>query len=229
MEKRNAAHDRIARWAKTCGAEDVRLNNSVSVVDFGRKKSLSLEQLSELLKTCDDKRRALFGSIGGNLIVSFNYQTQTNGQGKKKRGREETEPVDEALARVKKKSDLSEEHVAVARAAVVALTGVRGVGGENAVQSWGLHTSNGESSRPRLILSARLTPGIAVGIYDLKTALGNISDGLITLQEPSAVFAGFNLPLTEATRTASALGATPVTLLATVARPRPPAPAPAPA
>ena len=58
--------------------------------------------------------------------------------------------------------------------------------------------------------------GIAVGLAELRSCLGVINDGLLTVQPPSSIFSDFELPLSDASQTAANLGAAAVSLMVTV-------------
>ena len=102
------------------------------------------------------------------------------------------------------------------------LTTLRGARNETAVESWGLSYKKEEavskSQRPRLILSVRLSPAVAVPVKQLFRVLGANcrSDGMMTTQDASSISGGFSLPLSEQATTAEAHGQKALTVFATV-------------
>jgi hypothetical protein len=114
-------------------------------------------------------------------------------------------------------------------AALGVLKRVRGAGGEKAVESWGLSAKTAEKTgglvangaglaRPKLILSVRLAPGVAVSTHELRQALGSACacDGMITVADSSSMAAGFQLPMSEHSRAAEEAGQRSAMLFATV-------------
>ena len=100
------------------------------------------------------------------------------------------------------------------------------INGENVIESYGLSFKALEkidsapttTARPRLILSARLAPGVAVPLQLLFSALGSkcTQDGMLTVQDSSTLAQGFNLPLSEQAQAAVSHGQKAVSLFATV-------------
>mgnify|MGYP001392533443 CR=1 FL=1 len=168
--------------------------------------------------------------------------------GTKRRIDPDEEKVQMAVDRVRKglveNSNISEDMLQTAQATLISLLkNVHGSNGERAIESWGLNAkhpepanANGENGlnnehskespdaasatrkRPKLILSARMSPGIAVSLSALKHALGPVCfrDGMFTILDPTTFESGFQLPLSDHARVAEAAGQRSVMLLSTV-------------
>lgn len=201
-------------------------------VSFSNLKSISNAAVGH-------EQRTFVGTVDGNIVISvnFNYQSPPPPPAarSKKRGRDEHEDaVEHAVQRVKRglqdTDECSDEMLSSAKQALYTmLSRLRGAGGETAVESWGLsykkpeaneHTASAASQRPRLILSARFTPGVAVPVPSLFQTLGVrcTADGMLTTQDSSGLAAGFNLPLSDHARAAESHGQKALTLFATVSR-----------
>lgn len=203
-------------------------------------QSASFANLRAILSAAQSQgngQRIFIGSRDGAIVVCVNYNYESpppsSGTGRasgKKRARDPVlEAVEQAVLRVKKglKDDddtVTEDMLASAQQALYTLLSrLRGAGGEDVVESWGLSFKKLEgpssSQRPRLILSARLTPGVAVPLAPLFSCLGIrcTSDGLVTTQDSSSLASGFDLPLSEQAHAAELHGQRAVTLFATVA------------
>lgn len=187
-------------------------------------------------------QRTFVGTVDGDICVSinFNYEALTTPPAPtagRKRGRDHVEEaVEAAVTRVKKglqnNEACTDEMLNNAHEALCALLKrLRGADGESVVESWGLsfkkpepaHLSNGHANgavRPRLILSVRLSPSVAVPVPSLFQCLGLrcSADGMLTTQDSDALAPGFDLPLSEQARTAETHGQRAITLFATVAQ-----------
>lgn len=236
---RQSQHAAIARVAVVQQATRCTFFNGVST--HRMPQSVSFSSLKAIMNAASgQEQRSFVGTVDGNIVVSvnFNYEAPTAPpqQSKGKRGRDSNdEAVQAAVDRVKKglqgSDDVSDEMLTSAKAALYTmLTRLRGASNETAVESWGLSfkkpevgnglASAGAVSRPRLILSVRLTPGVAVPLPSLFQCLGVrcTGDGMLTTQESSSLANGFNLPLGEAARAAESHGQKAITLFATVSR-----------
>lgn len=194
--------------------------------------------------------RVFVGTIDGTMVISLNFNhdlTSTasssgsqSGKKKKRQRDPHEEAAQHAIERVNKgvSSDagLTDQMLQNAKDAVYGLLStVKGAQGEAAVESYGLSfkapeggTGNAAataapsppSMRPKLILSARLAPGVAVSIKTLFAALGSkcSQDGMLTVQDGSTLANGFNLPLSEQARAAVSHGQKAVSLFATVSQ-----------
>lgn len=232
-------HATLARVASQQSARSSQLVNGVSLHNM--PQSVSFANLRAMLTTAQTQghgQRVFVGSRDGGIVVSVNYNFEppkrdsgTAQQPKgKKRGRDQLEEaVEQAVLRVKRglKGDetVSDDMLSTAQHALYTLlTRLRGAGEEEVVESWGLSFKKLEGAcgtggqRPRLILSARLTPGVAVPLSAIFSCLGIrcTNDGMITLQESSSLASGFDLPLSEQARAAELFGQRAITLFATV-------------
>ena len=237
---RQAQHDTITRVAGQNRAEHSSFRNGVSV--HRMPQSVTFASLRAVLSAATgQEQRTFVGTVDGKITVSvnFNYKPPstpppTAAVGKK-RGRDlAEESISAAVARVKfgltSADEVTDGMISEAKNALHSLiTRLRGAKQENALESRALsykkpetqavgnaHTN--EALRPRLILSARLTPGVAVPLPSLFQALGTrcTEDGMITTQESNSLLQGFNLPLSEQGQTAELHGQRALTLFATV-------------
>ena len=234
---RQSQHAAIARVATAHQATRSTFLNGVSV--HRMPQSVSFSSLKAIMNAASgQEQRSFVGTVDGQIVVSvnFNFETPTAPpqQTRGKRGRDANdEAVQAAVDRVKKglqsADDVSDEMLDSAKAALyTVLTRLRGASNEAAVESWGLsfkkpEVGNGLASavsRPRLILSVRLTPGVPVPLPSLFQCLGVrcTGDGMLTTQESSSLATGFNLPLSEAARAAESHGQKAITLFSTVSR-----------
>ena len=245
-DQRQTTHDILQRLVGTQGATSSELRNGVSVHRLG--ESLSFTNVgAQLLAVSGLEPKLFIGCIEGSIVVSLNFNHEppeaapaASLTGKKRRVDPEEEQVQAAVERVRKGlaegSEITEPMLEAAQAALVALLKtMRGSNGERAIESWGLNAkqperANGQSNghangaaptapaRPKLILSARLSPGIAVSLDAVKRALGTtcFADGMFTVQSTTSFAAGFQLPLSDHAQVAEAAGQRSVMLLATV-------------
>jgi len=211
-------------------------------------ESLSFTSAKKIVDSCkDNEDRMYIGTIDGAMIISVNFNHEppslsspTVPTKKKKRQRDpHEEAADSAVERVKRglsaEAGLTEELLRHARVAVYGLlTAVKGAHGESVIESYGLSfkapeggtvattptAAHSSSSRPRLILSARIAPGVAVPLKMLFAALGTkcCQDGMFTVQDSSTLATGFNLPLSEQAQAAVSHGQKAVSLFATVSQ-----------
>lgn len=236
-ESRKQLHDAIAAAASKISEVTSTFQNGCSLHTM--PKSVSFAQLKAIMAAAkENDARTFVGTRQGKIVVSvnFNYQTsEAEAGGKsgapsntgKKRGRDANEEaVQAAIDRVKRgvhQDDVDASALENARGALYAvLTSLRGARNETAVESWGLSYKKEDSAakvqRPRLILSARLTPAVAVPLKSLFRVLGAScrADGMLTIQDSSELASGFNLPLSEQAAAAEAHGQKALTLFATV-------------
>tara|TARA_B110001452_G_scaffold266503_1_gene273556 strand:- start:591 stop:1286 length:696 start_codon:yes stop_codon:yes gene_type:complete len=223
-------HEAIATAASKISDVTSTLQNGVSL--HAMPQSVSFAQLRAVLAAAKgNEGRTFVGTRQGGLVVSvnFNYETceSTEVGSRKKRGRDANEEaVQAAIDRVKRgvhHGDVDSAALESARGALYAvLTSLRGARNETVVESWGLSYKKEEASvkpqRPRLILSVRMTPSVAVPLKTLFRVLGAScrSDGMITVQNSSGLASGFNLPLSEQAVAAETLGQKALTMFATV-------------
>lgn len=229
---RSERHESIARVAAAQNAENSTFRNGVSV--HRMRQSVSFSNLSAILTAATGQTHQTFvGTVDGSIVVSVNFgyerpASEAAPARSKKRARDpHEEAAEQAVAQVKRriggKGDLKDAILDAARCALKALLeGLRGASGEPAIESWGLSFkkpgAGGADQRPRLILSMRLTPGVAVPLATLFRLLGPRckADGMLTTQDSTSLAAGFNLPLSEQAQTAEVHGQRALTLFATV-------------
>lgn len=241
-ESRSQQHATIARIASAQNGRASQLTNGVSLHTM--QQSVSFANLRALLTGAQGMghgQRIFVGSRDGAIVVSLNFNFEApslprveHAATSKKRGRDPIEEgVDAAVDRVRRSlkgienAKISDQMLSTAKAALYTLLSrLRGAAGEEAVESWGLSCKKpvagallSTGTMPKLILSIRLTPGVAVPLPALFSCLGIrcTTDGMLTLQEPTSLAAGFNLPLGEAAKAAEQQGQRALTLFATVA------------
>jgi hypothetical protein len=238
---RKQLHDAISSAASKISDVTSIFQNGVSMHTM--PKSVSFAQLrAVMLAAKENDAKTFVGTRQGKIVVSVNFNYQTSeaaevglgggrsgppGKTGKKRGRDATEEaVQAAIDRVKRgvhQDDVDETVLENARGALYAvLTSLRGARNETAVESWGLSYKKEDSAakvqRPRLILSVRLTPAVAVPLKSLFCVLGASCrlDGMLTVQDSSELASGFHLPLSEQAVAAEAHGQKALSLFATV-------------
>lgn len=228
-------HEAVARVATAQYATKSSFTNGVSVHKMNQ--SVSFNSLRAVLKVAvGHQHRCFVGTIDGTVILSvnFNYETPKSAPARgtsKKRGRDPNEDaVDAALERVRRNapdsSEVSEEMAEAAKQALLnILNNIRGPDGERPIESWGLLLNNKNSqsesaSRPQLVISARITPGVAVPTALLLKSLGArcCADGMLTTQNSTALADGFQLPLSDQASVAESHGQKALTLFATVSK-----------
>lgn len=224
-----------------------RFSESLSFANVNDQLRVISESESKLFVGCIGQAIVVSLNFNYTLPVT-NVPTPKQLVGKKRRIDPQEEAVQMAVERVRKglleNSGISERMLENAQAALVALLkNVSGSNGEPAIESWGLNAKQPDRSdpnhanetknahlntlpkiappmrqRPCLILSARLSPGIAVSLNSLKRALGTacFRDGMFTILDPNTFANGFQLPLSDHAQVAEAAGQRSIMLLATV-------------
>lgn len=215
---RQQRHEAIARAARAASATASTLANGVS--SHKMPSCVSFAQIGALLAAADEHAsRAFVGTVGETAVfsVNFGYRAPSEAsKGKRKRHPEE-DAVEDGLAKVK---NADAEMLAEVRRGVLALLLVRGASGEKAVESWGVSAKTEDPERPELILSLRLTPGVAVPVAALKQALGPrcFRDGMVTTSS-AGLDSKFQLPLSEQAVAAEKRGLKALSVFATVSPP----------
>lgn len=225
-------HESVSKVAATQNAENSTFRNGVSV--HRMRQSVSFSNLAAILgAAADQAQRTFVGTMDGCIVVSVNFGYERKAPAppparSKKRSRDpHEEAAEQAVAQVRRRvvdtSELDDATLGAAQSALRALLAdLRGASGETAIESWGLSfkkpEATGTTQRPRLILSVRLTPGVAVPLELLFRLLGPKckTDGMMTTQDSAALASGFNLPLSEQAQAAEAHGQRALTLFATV-------------
>lgn len=240
---RKDIHDVLAAVAAKNGAVDSVFQNGVSLHKLA--KSVSFGQLKAFLEaTKKNEARTFIGTLGGQIVVSVNFNFETSVESGatgttgapgarvgKKRGRDSVEDaVQAAVDRVKKGVNLEEVDLVIlehARTALYAmLTSLKGAKRETVVESWGLSYKKDDvvapvvptAQRPKLILSLKMTPSVAVPLKRMLELLGPHcnGDGMVSIKESSELASGFDLPLGDQARVAEEHGQKAMSLFATV-------------
>ena len=237
LPSRDAVHEALQRVARTQGSQRSTLSNGVSL--HRMTESVSFTNLKSMLAAAPGSDQNLYiGTVDGTLVVSLNFNRKAREvksalpSSKKRRRSPHEEAAEQAVERVKRGmgegTTINEKMLESAKQAVQSLlASLRGAEGEAVVESYGLSFKcpeklsaqpTGPLSRPRLILSARLAPGVAVPLKTLFSSLGSkcTQDGMMTVQDGSTLAAGFNLPLSDQAAAACVHGQKAISLFATV-------------
>ena len=181
---------------------------------------------SVLLQAGDYGKQTFLGTTpdGFTISVAFKYvappaQTATGKKRVRDTIQEEVErDLDKVCKKMGSENGITPPMLEQAKTAILKLSSMRGSKQERVVESWGLHSKapSTDASAPKLILSAKLTPGVALSLCALKEALGScFADGMLTTQREELA-SGFQLPLTEHARVAEEEGVASLTIFATV-------------
>ena len=230
---RQEQHEALARAAAAQGAKRSTLTNGVSL--HVMKENVSFSDLRAVLASAKEhESRAFVGTLDGAIVFSVNFNFAppdqrgpdggARGKSKKRSRDPDEETVEHAVERLLKGSSSTppEKGVHRAKQALHALLAqLRGSGGERVLESWGLfykQIDSVASARPQLIVSARLTPGVAVLLKGLFDALGKHCsvDGMLTTHPSTLLGSDFDLPLGEQAKAAEAHGQRSIILVATV-------------
>ena len=186
---------------------------------------LSFAQMRTFLAAAaGDEKRAFVGTVAGEIVLSVNFSFAPAAAPRKRR-RGDAEAVQAEVDRVRRCTDASDDLLAAASEAALALTEQSGSSGERVIESWGLSAKTQQppananllSERPALVLSARISPGVAVSVSGLKQALGTcFADGMLVVGDSAALPASCQLPVGEHAAAALAAGQTAATLICTV-------------
>lgn len=202
----------------------VRNRTSVHVVS----DTLSLRTVFAFYQVAVSERLqggAYIGSIDGEMVLSINTDRSTPppkaAPRKRKRGAEEEDQAERAIQKVKRvASDVfSDDAYKHAKDAIVALLKLRGPLGEMLLESWSLSVRApgqwGANRASSLIISFRISAGVAVSLQSLTEATKGISDGLLTVEE-SQVPEEFRLPQSEQGHQSSSHGTKSLSVYVTV-------------
>jgi len=239
-------HQKITSAASILRIQSSQLRNGVSShrctnpVSFAALESF-IGAATSLLGANAEKRMFL-GSIEGVPVVSARLRAAVPEQSvhgsnvggrKKKRSRDDAhERAEAACAKLRKHGDKA--HIDRAQNAIEQLLRtVKGPGGEEVFESCGVSlatqaTHNASASaaspgkiRPKVIVAARLSAGVALPLVVMKMALGDcFGDGMITTN-PETLGPEYQLPLSAAGKAVEAAGQRSLLLFAAV--PEPPA------
>ena len=220
-------HNRLCRQTVQLKSKRnfVRNRTSVHVVS----NTLSLKTVSAFYQVAVSERLqsgCYVGSIDGEMVLSINTERRDAPPAaplkKRKRGGDEEDQAERAVQKVKRvASDVfSDDVYKNAKDAIVALLKIRGPLGENVLESWSLSMRSpgqwGANRTSSLIISFRITAGVAVSLQSLTEAIKGISDGLFTVEE-SQVPEEFRLPQSEQGHESSSHGTKSLSVFVTVA------------
>lgn len=214
------AHTTLTRLAATQGCSDPELSAGVSRHALPATTSFSI--LGTLHEEATKGFTADFiGAQNGKLVYSAREKPLTK-LATRKRAREVEgleESADKLLAKLG--TSLSAHDADAARTVLVRLKrDLKGSQDEAVVLSLGveLRKLHASDSQQRMVIIARLAPGVAVSVGRLKSVLGDAwADGAVSVGT-SACGVGGDLPKTEEEEAAARLGA-PGMLLVTSVRP----------
>ena len=216
MSQRKAKHETVTAVAQSHGSLRSKFEHGTSM--HFMPKNVSFFHLRAIMNSVKSEERRMFiGMVNDELVVSvnFNYESAAR-QMEKKRKRDPLEDdVDRALAKLK---GLSNDETENARRVVLGLVQLRGEKGEKAIESWALSTQKKEDKNvPRLVLSARTTPGVPISLCSLKSVLGPcFHDGLATVKSATEFASGVELPQSHDSKLAESLGVRSFCLFATI-------------
>ena len=165
-----------------------------------------LYTFQKIAVACGKAGISAMGSVDGNIVFSLNSRPRPPPAPSKKRSRDTSrEEADRACARVKKSGEraasVSDDVFETAKDVLTGLIKLRGVGGESLIESWGLSLRTGgqwgapaaADAPPNLVVCARLSAGVAVGMRGVVEVLRPCKDGLLTVN-PDTVDTDFHLP-----------------------------------
>lgn len=221
MDRVQEKHSELSRQAPALTAYRSVLSNCVSAHYV--RTSLSFAQLERFLAATltavGDKSKFNMGSMGDELVISANLRTTSDVPPPKtgrKRGYDDSADrakaaVDAARKRLMADPSITEAMLKMAEEQIERMfRDVKGSSGELVFESLGLsvtpttHVTASSSSsmpsvssRPKLIVACRLSAGIAVPVYALRSALsttGAFPDGMMTTN-PDSLGPEYRLPL----------------------------------
>ncbi|MAJ18692.1 MAG: hypothetical protein CMA06_02485 [Euryarchaeota archaeon] len=224
------AHRPLATAAAAAGGTKSECTAERSVHTLA--STVSFAQLKTLLKAAGDRVHSLLlGSVDGDLVLTLPLDGATPPPpppaSKKRRRDAQAEEVELSVHKLRQ-AKVSDALLATAERAILSVLQLRDAQepDEEVVDAWGLSAATQEeaSTRPKLILAARIKPFHAVWLKRLKQALGDdcFADGLITTDPSMASHLELALPTTPATRLAEAEGQKSIILFATVSERPPP-------
>jgi hypothetical protein len=223
MSDKQARHETISAVAQSHGA--LRSNFERGVSMHVMPKTVSFFHLRSIINAAKGAERNMFlGVINDELVISINYNYQAssrdaNGASKKRKRDPLEDDVDSALSRIQC-ATIDTATLSNARQVLLDILKLKGERGEKVIESWALTTQKNPANGnpvPRLVLSARITPGVPVSINALKTALGTcFSDGMVTVANPSEFSMGVMLPQKEDSRIAENMGVKSFSLFSTI-------------
>jgi hypothetical protein len=230
VEVAKAFHARVQSVAGNLRVNKSTLNGKVSShvlsESTGFNALFSFQKLA-LGERCGDK--SFLGSISGELVLSVNaaYTRPEQPRSKKRSIDTTVEEATRAVARVRKSGkdaeSITEGSYEIAKQTISEILKIKGVSGENALESWALSlrkpgeygAAPSKDGRPSLVIAARVAAGVAISIASMSNAIKLCKDGMITVGSES-VISDFNLPMTEQCREAHERGQRSILFLASV-------------
>ena len=215
------AHTKLCAVAQSASAYMSHIKNGISIHIMS--ESVAFRSLWRFLDAVPKPDCVRVGTSGDKLVVSYNPQAPTSSR--KKRGRDDDE-VDQRVSKIKSESvtqSLRDDASCIVRGL---LATAQGEGGESLVESWGIAVPS-RNDGPPLVVSARLSGGVALSLARIKAALGPRaqSDGMLTTGAVDSTYREFQLPRTECGRAAEKRGVKSFLMFASLT----PAAAPSPA
>ena len=220
-------HQRLCRQTVQLNSKRnfVRNRTSVHVVS----DTLTLRTVTAFYQVAVSERLqggSYIGSMDGEMVLSINTERKAappaaDAPKKRKREGEEENQAERAVQKVKRvASDVfSEDIYKHAKEAIVSLLKIRGPLGENVLESWSLSARTpgqwGANRTSALIISFRISAGVAVSLQSLTEATKGLSDGLVTIEE-SQVPEEFRLPQSEQGHESSSHGTKSLSVYVTV-------------
>lgn len=231
MDSLQQVHDSLCSHSGLLSSTSSKLSNAMSIHYCGNPLSLSQigrfvdEAAKSLVRT---KRSYNLGVLSGELVVSVNLRPPVSAASsapasKRKRASETDDAHDRAKAavdqakrildrRAEGESKLDVAHLTYAQRILERVfRDVRGTNGEIILESLGLSIappSSATSSRPRVIVACRLSGGVGIPIFLLKSIFsrdGKFFDGLITTKVDT-LGPEYRLPLSQLGKVAEAKG-----------------------
>ena len=169
------------------------------------------------------KDRVFVGNTDEKITVCVNKNAESpkidkpNKTSRKRQRNPHEQTAEDAVARAKRSEEgISEKQTQSAvRAIVFMLDHIRGTQNEQAVESWSLTTNRVNDASPKLVLSVRLAPGVAVSLRSLIEMCGNAKDGMLTTNS-DMLQKKFNLPLSAEAKATEKHGQKSISVFATL-------------
>ena len=239
-------HSQLTTAASVLRVQSSQLRNAISSHRCTNPLSFaaldSFISLAKGIVGANAEQRLFLGSIEGVPVVSARLRNVSEaavrggdvGGRKKKRGRDDAhDRAEAACSKLRKHGDKA--HIDRAQDTIEnLLRAVKGPAGEEVFESCGVSlareaTHNASASiasappagsiRPKVIVAARLSAGVALPLMAMKTALGDcFGDGMITTN-PETLGPEYQLPLSAAGKAVEAAGQRSMLLFAAVPEP----------
>lgn len=237
-------HDRLCVIMHPLSPSRSTLLNGVSSHVVADAITLTqIDQMQRGAQTLHPRMPMYIGSIDGKIRVSARLEVagigstaaastapeppppQSSGK-KRQRVSESEQRANAVIAGVRKRlngsaSQVSEEQLETGKQVVRQLVELTGSGGESVLEAVGLSVAAASAQRqPRLMLSARFTPGIAIPLKRLRSAIATCNDGAVTTTT-SGLGNQFALPEPANAAALAADGQLPIFLHTAIPEPQP--------